>query len=196
MITDESIAAAAANGEFIDEPAPDASPASADASEAKGQAKLPRWLSAVRPAHPSCLHSYEGCVLLATTGDMSGGMSLSAFEAWHKDAKNLIILPGQYPPKSIPGQLAANEQSSREGKPAVCTVRNGAHSYTVGARCLSLGSSVHTDGVGVVDAIMQLAPEVVIPVHGSEAGAAFLSAYLHEHGIGCHIPQHGVPIHL
>lgn len=135
-------------------------------------------------------------MLLATTGDMSGGMSLSAFEAWHKDAKNLIILPGQYPPTSIPGQLGSTDPGVVDGKAAVRTVRCGSHSYAVGAQCLSLGSSVHTDGVGVVDAIMQLAPQVVIPVHGSEAGAAFLSAYLRDHGIECRIPQYGVPIQL
>ncbi|XP_057834725.1 cleavage and polyadenylation specificity factor subunit 3-II isoform X2 [Cryptomeria japonica] len=127
------------------------------------------------------------CVLFATPGMISGGLSLDVFKEWAPSEKNLITLPGY----CIAGTVGHKLMS---GKSTRVKVDNRTH---IEVRCQvhMLSFSAHTDAKGIMDLVKHVSPRHTILVHGEKPKMALLKTRISsELGIPCYDPTNNETI--
>ncbi|KAH9325980.1 hypothetical protein KI387_006158, partial [Taxus chinensis] len=132
------------------------------------------------------------CVLFATPGMISGGLSLDVFKEWAPSEKNLITLPGY----CIAGTVGHKLMS---GKATRVKVDNRTH-IEVHCQVHMLSFSAHTDAKGIMDLVKHVSPRHTVLVHGEKPKMALLKARISsELGIPCYDPVNNesidVPCH-
>ncbi|XP_002975487.2 cleavage and polyadenylation specificity factor subunit 3-II, partial [Selaginella moellendorffii] len=121
------------------------------------------------------------CILFATPGMLTGGLSLEVLKHWAPVEQNLLIIPGF----CLAGTVA---QKLCSGKPTRVEVDKRT---TIDVRCQIhlLAFSAHTDAKGIMDLVRQVEPHNVILVHGEKLKMDVLKARINnELGIPCHNP--------
>ena len=86
------------------------------------------------------IHSTGPMVLLATPGMLHAGYSLSVFQKWCSDKKNLIVLPGYCLPKTVGGKLLAGDTEV-----SIC-----GKVHEVKMQVSNISFSAHADSKGIV----------------------------------------------
>eukprot|EP01018_Ginkgo_biloba_P021793 Gb_26095 [translate_table: standard] len=108
------------------------------------------------------------CVLFATPGMISGGLSLEVFKQWAPSEKNLITLPGYCVAGTIGHKLMSGKATRIEmDKRTQVDVRCQIH---------QLSFSAHTDAKGIMDLVKHVSPRHAVLVHGEKPKMALLKA--------------------
>eukprot|EP00850_Spirogloea_muscicola_P013836 SM000096S24865 [mRNA] locus=s96:247690:250877:+ [translate_table: standard] len=133
----------------------------------------------VAPFEHGTLDAPGPCVLFATPGMLTGGLSLEAFRKWAPNDANMVVLPGYCMAGTVGAKLMA-------GKPTVVRVDKRT---TVDVRCepdsklpaqiFHLSFSAHADAKGILDLARTVAPRcAAMLVHGERAKMAALAPRL------------------
>eukprot|EP00850_Spirogloea_muscicola_P004643 SM000020S05993 [mRNA] locus=s20:371364:374589:+ [translate_table: standard] len=125
----------------------------------------------VAPFERGTLDAPGPCVLFATPGMLTGGLSLEAFRKWAPNDANMVVLPGYCMAGTVGAKLMA-------GKPTVVRVDKRT---TVDVRCeiFHLSFSAHADAKGILDLARTVAPRcAAMLVHGERAKMAVLAPRL------------------
>lgn len=96
------------------------------------------------------------CILFATPGNLSTGLSRDVFRAWASDKRNLVIVPAISVEARLAGETGPRDPSLPGGKPVRCRISN-------------LAFGVHADAAGIRNTIASLKPVNVMLVHGDAA---------------------------
>eukprot|EP00250_Pteridium_aquilinum_P033153 c5259_g1_i1 orf=104-2215(+) len=133
------------------------------------------------------------CVLFATPGMLSGGLSLEVFKQWAPFEQNMVVVPGYCVPGTVghkltPGKFVRLDLDKRTQLEVRCQVHH-------------LSFSAHTDAKGIMDLLRHVGPKHVILVHGERPKMALLKTrIISELGIPCFDPSNGevvkVPLRL
>lgn len=120
----------------------------------------------VIPFERSKIDAPGPCVLFATPGMLSGGLSLEVFKHWAPSESNMIILPGfcvagTVGSKLMPGKPAKIDLDKRTTLDVRCQIQH-------------LSFSAHTDAKGILDLVRHVAPRNVVLVHGEKPKMAIL----------------------
>ncbi|EPS71695.1 hypothetical protein M569_03060, partial [Genlisea aurea] len=136
----------------------------------------------------SLINAPGPCVLFASPGMISGGLSLEVFKQWAPFEQNLITLPGY----CVAGTVGHKLMSSK-GKGSCSQMRvDGSVQIDVRCQIHQLSFSHHTDGKGIMDLLRFLSPKHVILVHGEKPKMAMLRDSVEsELGIPCYHPGNG-----
>ncbi|MED6112789.1 Cleavage and polyadenylation specificity factor subunit 3-II [Stylosanthes scabra] len=107
----------------------------------------------------SVLDAPGPCVLFASPGMISGGLSLEVFKRWAPFENTLVALPGYCLPGTV-GNILMSKPPKIELDP----------NTQIDVRCQvhQLAFSPHTDSKGIMDLIKFLSPKHVILVHGEK----------------------------
>eukprot|EP00850_Spirogloea_muscicola_P001744 SM000006S19509 [mRNA] locus=s6:1237766:1241023:+ [translate_table: standard] len=125
----------------------------------------------VAPFERGALDAPSPCVLFATPGMLTGGLSLEAFRKWAPNDANMVVLPGYCMAGTIGAKLMAGK----------LTVVRLDKRTTVDVRCeiFHLSFSAHADAKGILDLARTVAPRcAVMLVHGERAKMAALAPRL------------------
>ncbi|KAG0593991.1 hypothetical protein M758_UG037700 [Ceratodon purpureus] len=100
------------------------------------------------------------CVLFATPGMLSGGLSLEVFKHWAPSEANMIVLPGfciagTIGSKLMHGKATKIDLDKRTQLDVRCQIQQ-------------LSFSAHTDAKGIMDLVRHVAPKNVVLVHGEK----------------------------
>ncbi|XP_072057471.1 cleavage and polyadenylation specificity factor subunit 3-II isoform X1 [Arachis hypogaea] len=128
----------------------------------------------------SVLDTPGPCVLFASPGMISGGLSLEVFKRWAPFENTLVALPGYCLPGTV-GHVLMSKPPKIELDP----------NTKIDVRCQvhQLAFSPHTDSKGIMDLIKFLSPKHVILVHGEKPKMVSLKEKIHsEMGIPCYHP--------
>lgn len=137
----------------------------------------------------SLLNAPGPCVLFATPGMLSGGLSLEVFKQWALFEQNMVVVPGYCIPgtvghKLVPGKLVTIDIDKRMQLEVRCQVNH-------------LSFSAHTDAKGIMDLLRHVGPKHVILVHGEKPKMALLKTRItSELGIPCFDPANGEVIEI
>ncbi|CAI0420398.1 unnamed protein product, partial [Linum tenue] len=124
------------------------------------------------------------CVLFASPGMLSGGLSLEVFKQWAPSEVNLVMLPGHCVAGTIGHKLAS-------GKLTKLYADNNSQ---IEIRCknVNLSFSAHTDSKGIMDLLKFLSPKHAMLVHGEKPRMSILKKKIEsEMGIMCYDPLNG-----
>ncbi|CAI0410470.1 unnamed protein product, partial [Linum tenue] len=132
----------------------------------------------------SQINAPGSCVLFASPGMLSGGLSLEVFKQWAPSKVNLVMLPGHCVAGTIGHKLAS-------GKLTKLYVDNNSQ---IEIRCknVNLSFSAHTDSKGIMDLLKFLSPKHVMLVHGEKPRMSILKNKIESGmGIKCYDPPNG-----
>jgi len=128
------------------------------------------------------IHSTGPMILLATPGMLHAGYSLSVFQKWCSDKRNLIVLPGYCLPKTVGGKLLAGDKE--------VTICGKVHQIKMQVSNISF--SAHADSKGIRRLIKDVGPKQVMFVHGELRKMQNLGTKVsNEMGIPCSHPPNG-----
>ncbi|CAN1305957.1 Cleavage and polyadenylation specificity factor subunit 3-II [Linum perenne] len=129
------------------------------------------------------------CVLFATPGMISGGLSLEVFKQWAPSEVNLVTLPGYCVAGTIGSKLVAGKRTKIYiDKDSQIDVRCKIH---------QLSFSPHTDSKGIMDLLKFLSPKHVMLVHGEKPSMATLKGKIQsELGVPCYVPANCETVHI
>ncbi len=112
------------------------------------------------------------CVVVASSGMLSGGASVVYARAWAGDRRNLIALTG-YQDEESPGRALLDLASG-----ACRELRLGGQAVAVEARTEKIGLSAHADRSEIVGLLSRLKPGRVVLVHGEDGARPALARAL------------------
>jgi len=118
--------------------------------------------------------SNEPCVIIASSGMLTGGVSPLYAERIVEGRKNLLAIVG-YQDEESPGRKLLELASRTEGERAV---RLGDAEYQVRCRVAKFGLSAHADSLGISASIKPLAPRLVLVNHGNDESLEAMSEAL------------------
>ncbi|CAM6102771.1 unnamed protein product [Calypogeia fissa] len=121
------------------------------------------------------------CVLFATPGMLSGGLSLEVFRHWAPSELNMVVVPGFCVAGTVGNKLISGKTTKLEiDKRSPLDVRCQIH---------QLSFSAHTDAKGIMDLVKHVNPRNVVLVHGEKPKMATLKARItSDLGIPCFDP--------
>lgn len=120
------------------------------------------------------LVSNEPCVIIASSGMLTGGVSPIYAERLVQSEKNLLAIVG-YQDEESPGRKLLELADKPEGERKV--VLNDAE-FPVNCRVERYGLSAHADAFGIVVSVKDLRPRFVLLNHGNEESLAALAEAL------------------
>lgn len=120
------------------------------------------------------LASSEPCVIIASSGMLTGGVSPVYAERIVEGRKNLLAIVG-YQDEESPGRKLLDLASRTEGERVV---RLGDAEYQVRCRVAKFGLSAHADSLGIAASIKPLAPRLVLVNHGNDESLEAMSEAL------------------
>jgi len=120
------------------------------------------------------LASSEPCVIIASSGMLTGGVSPVYAERIVEGRKNLLAIVG-YQDEESPGRKLLDLAGRTEGERAV---KLGSAEYQVRCRVAKFGLSAHADSLGIAASIKPLAPRLVLVNHGNDESLEALSETL------------------
>ena len=129
-------------------------------------------------------------VIVASSGMLAGGPSLSYARALATQAANAILLTG-YQDEESPGRRLQELAGHGSG-----TLRLGPDKIDVQCRIASYSLSAHADESQIINLVETLDPQQVILVHGDTAARASLEAALSARQRSVRLPQAGQTIEL
>ncbi|KAL2608096.1 hypothetical protein R1flu_026669 [Riccia fluitans] len=135
----------------------------------------------VSPFDQSQMDAPGPCVLFATPGMLSGGLSLEVFKHWAPSEQNLVVVPGFCMTGTVGSKLVSGKATKLD-----VDKRN-----PVDVRCQvhQLSFSAHTDAKGIMDLVKHVSPRNVVLVHGEKPKMAILKSRITtELGIPCYDP--------
>eukprot|EP00249_Psilotum_nudum_P010719 c22718_g1_i1 orf=119-2434(-) len=129
------------------------------------------------------------CVLFATPGMLSGGLSLEVFKHWAPSERNMLIVPGY----CVPGTVGHKLMSGKAGRIDL----DKRTQLDVRCQIHHLSFSAHTDAKGIMDLIKHVGPRHVILVHGEKPKMAILKNKISsEFGIPCFDPANSETVEI
>ncbi|CAN0880467.1 Cleavage and polyadenylation specificity factor subunit 3-II [Linum grandiflorum] len=151
--------------------------------------KVPIYFSSVVSFDRSKINAPGPCVLFATPGMISGGLSLEVFKQWAPSEFNLVMLAGYCVTGTIGSKLVDGKQKKiYVDKDSQIDVRCKVH---------QLSFSPHTDSKGIMDLLKFLSPKHVMLVHGEKPGMVTLQAKVEsELRIPCYMPANCETVHI
>lgn len=129
------------------------------------------------------------CVLFATPGMLSGGLSLEVFKHWAPFEQNMVVVPGYCVPGTVghklaPGKSVRIDLDKRTQLDVRCQIHH-------------LSFSAHTDAKGIMDLLRHVGPKHVILVHGERPKMALLKTRItSELGVPCFDPGNGEVVEI
>ncbi|MGC1379044.1 MAG: MBL fold metallo-hydrolase, partial [Anaerolineales bacterium] len=132
-------------------------------------------------------------VIVASSGMLAGGPSLSYARALAGKPENAILLTG-YQDEESPGrrlQELAEGRGGSETRPNNGTIRLGADKIDVQCRIASYSLSAHADESQIINLVETLNPETVFLVHGDESARASLEKALTARQRSARLPKAG-----
>jgi len=120
------------------------------------------------------LASGEPCVIIASSGMLTGGVSPVYAERIVEGRKNLLAIVG-YQDEESPGRRLLDLAGRTEGERVI---RLGDAEYQVRCRVAKFGLSAHADSLGISASIKPLAPRLVLVNHGNDESLEALSETL------------------
>ena len=129
--------------------------------------------------------SGEPCVIIASSGMLTGGVSPVYAERIVEGRKNLLAIVG-YQDEESPGRKLLDLAGRTEGERAV---KLGGAEYQVKCRVAKFGLSAHADSLGIAASIKPLAPRLVLVNHGNDESLEALSETL-----ASQLPEAGVKV--
>ena len=118
--------------------------------------------------------SGEPCVIIASSGMLTGGVSPLYAERIVEGRKNLLAIVG-YQDEESPGRRLLDLAGRKEGERAI---RIGDAEYQVRCSVGKFGLSAHADSIGIAASIKPLAPRVVLVNHGNDESLEAMSEAL------------------
>lgn len=137
----------------------------------------------------SLIHAPGPCVLFATPGMISGGLSLDVFKEWAPSEENLITLPGY----CVAGTVGHKLMSGKATR-----VKLDKNTY-IEVRCQIhiISFSAHTDAKGIMDLVKHVSPRHAVLVHGEKPKMALLKARIFsELGIPSYDPMNNETVDI
>lgn len=120
------------------------------------------------------LASKDPCVIIASSGMLTGGVSPIYAERILEDEKNLLAIVG-YQDEESPGRrlldLAELQKNER-------TILLNENEYRVRCKVGKFGLSAHADSLGIIASVKALRPDFVLLNHGNEESLEALSQAL------------------
>eukprot|EP00897_Mesotaenium_endlicherianum_P000133 jgi/Mesen1/1011/ME000121S00093 len=155
----------------------------------------------VAPFDRSIIDAPGPCVLFATPGMLSGGLSLEVFKKWAPSEKNLIIMPGFCVSGTVGHKLMMGRHSVDLGGSSNNNSHNGggkgSSHLDIKAKVQQLSFSAHTDAKGIFDLIRHVKPQSVVLVHGERPKMATLRKRITERlGLRCEDPPNNAVLHF
>jgi len=133
--------------------------------------------------------SGEPCVVIASSGMLTGGASVFYAKHFAPTPENAIILTG-YQDEESPGRFLQNIQKQRaEGLEPI--VRLGKEEAKVRCEVSTYSLSAHADEQELVNVAKALGAEDVFLVHGDHGARKSLSQALRKRQVAVHLPQIG-----
>ncbi|MBP7868663.1 MAG: MBL fold metallo-hydrolase [Firmicutes bacterium] len=120
------------------------------------------------------LASSEPCVIIASSGMLTGGVSPVYAERIVGGRKNLLAIVG-YQDEESPGRRLLDLAGRTEGERVI---RLGDAEYQVRCRVARFGLSAHADSLGIAASIKPLAPRLVLVNHGNDESLEAMSEAL------------------
>ena len=118
--------------------------------------------------------STEPCVIIASSGMLTGGVSPVYAERIVEGRKNLLAIVG-YQDEESPGRRLLDLANRTEGER---TIRLGDAEHQVRCSVAKFGLSAHADSLGITASIKPLAPRFVLVNHGNDESLAAMSEAL------------------
>lgn len=135
----------------------------------------------VSPFERSQIDAPGPCVLFASPGMLTGGLSLEVFKHWAPFEQNMVVVPGYCVPGTVGHKLMS-------GKPTRIDIDKRTQ-LDVRCQIHHLSFSAHTDAKGIMDLLRHVGPRHVILVHGERPKMALLKTRVtSELGIPCFDP--------
>ncbi|KAL2642927.1 hypothetical protein R1flu_010514 [Riccia fluitans] len=108
----------------------------------------------VSPFDQSQMDAPGPCVLFATPGMLSGGLSLEVFKHWAPSEQNLVVVPGFCMTGTVGSKLVSGKATKLDvDKRSPVDVRCQVH---------QLSFSAHTDAKGILDLVKHVSPRNVV----------------------------------
>ncbi|MGI6131162.1 MAG: MBL fold metallo-hydrolase [Bacillota bacterium] len=118
--------------------------------------------------------STEPCVIIASSGMLTGGVSPVYAERIVEGRNNLLAIVG-YQDEESPGRRLLDLAGRTEGERAI---RLGDAEHQVRCNVAKFGLSAHADSLGIAASIKPLAPRFVLANHGNDESLAGMSEAL------------------
>lgn len=137
----------------------------------------------------SLIHAPGPCVLFATPGMISGGLSLDVFKEWAPSEKNLVTLPGYCVAGTVGHKLMSGKATRvKLDKKTYIEVRCQIH---------IISFSAHTDAKGIMDLVKHVSPRHTVLVHGEKPKMTLLKARIFsELGIPSYDPMNNETVDI
>jgi Cft2 family RNA processing exonuclease len=164
--------------------------------EAAGEASLffRENVSAVQSTRhrDAIIHAAAPCIVVSSSGMLSGGPSVQYAKYWASDPKNAIFLTG-YQDEESPGQHLYRLARERKQQPAATTAMIQIEDRQVALACAieSYSISAHADEAQIVSLVESIKPAQVALVHGDNAARQSIASKLRERNHHVHLPISG-----
>ncbi|KAH7298256.1 hypothetical protein KP509_25G033800 [Ceratopteris richardii] len=137
----------------------------------------------------SQLNAPGPCVLFATPGMLSGGLSLEVFRLWAPFEQNMVVVPGYCVPGTVGYRLVTGKTVTLDADKRI--------KLEVRCQIHHLSFSAHTDAKGIMDLLRHVSARHVILVHGEKPKMALLrTRIISELGVPCFVPGNGETVEV
>ncbi len=124
-----------------------------------------------RAHHWHVIESTTPCILFATPGNLSTGLSLDVFREWCGDERNVVVVPGFCFSNTLVGRLLEDASQIR-------------------CKLVNMSFSSHADSIGIRRTIDLVQPSAVMIMHGEESKVLkFRKELANELGVPVYAPK-------